>query len=84
MDVIVLVNIALYAFVVYMICRRAYVAYKYQFKSWPILALLALLYVVFGATWRFLRVDTNVFWIASVICVYASRAIYSASRNAGN
>lgn len=69
------------AFVTFRISSRAYMAYTQGFKTWPILALLAAVYIVFAVI-RFFTFNANpIFWIISLIVIFASQAIYASSRN---
>ena len=78
------ISIALFLFVIYRICNRAYMAYTRGYKTWPILALLAVLYIIFGVVRRFTGMDTNTFLIGSFVCIIASQLIFRSSANTGS
>jgi hypothetical protein len=80
---VIIVSLVLFAYVTFLISRRAFIAYKNGWKTWPLLALLAVLYVIFGIIRRFFGLDPMIFIVGSLICIYASRAIFASSRRSG-
>jgi hypothetical protein len=75
-----IISWVLYAYVGFNICNRAYSAYRNNWKAWPILAVLAGLYLIIGALRRLFDFQPMFFYVASVACLLASGAIYRSSR----
>jgi hypothetical protein len=70
------ITLLIFAIVIIRVGYRAYMAYTHQFKTWPIIVGLGVVYALVAVGRYFLGLNGPAFLIVSLACYYGSYLLY--------